>query len=362
MRSLDELLDLCVERDASDIHIAAYEPPMLRIYGHITRLDHLGVLTPADTERIVRAITPPHAMRQLEVQMGADFGFSYRDRGRFRVSVFKQKGYYGTVMRLIPQKLLSFEQLGLQETIRTLLDAPRGLILVTGPTGSGKTTTLATCIDYLNQVRPDHIVTIEEPIEYYHRPRRCTITQREVGVDVPDFATGIIKSLRQDPDIILVGEMRDLETIRAAVTAAETGHLVFATLHTTGAVSTVDRIVEVFPTEEQEQIRVMLSGNLNAIISQLLLRRADGKGRTAVFEIMICTPAIRHLIRERRTHSIYSAIQTGVGLGMQTMDMSIINRIKAGMITLEEGLRVAQDPATIREKIEGGGEDELARK
>jgi twitching motility protein PilT len=358
MQNLTELLDIAIERDASDIHLAANEPPILRLYGHLERRADLGIMTPEKMVAAMKAITPEYAREELDDQLGVDFGFAYGNKARFRVSVFKQKRYYGIVMRLIPYKLLTFEQLGLSEHVQELFSRPRGLVIVTGPTGCGKTTTLATVIDYINQNFDHHIITIEDPIEYYHSGKKSIVTQREVHVDVPAFDVGVIKSLRQDPDVILVGEMRDLRTIEAAVTAAETGHLVFSTLHTTGAAPTVDRIVDVFPVNQQEQIRTQLSGNLLAVISQMLLPRVGG-GRCAVYEIMICTPAIQHLIRDKKTHSILSMIQTGVGLGMQTLDMHIIQRIQANEIREEDGLRVAQRPDEVMEKlhpsIEGTG-------
>jgi len=360
MQNLTELLDLAIERDASDIHLAVNEPPILRLYGHLERRHDLGIMTPEKMVAAMKAITPDYAREELDDQMGVDFGFAYGNKARFRVSVFKQKRCYGIVMRLIPYKILTFEELGLSEQVQELFSRPRGLIIVTGPTGSGKTTTLATIIDYINTNFDHHIITIEDPIEYYHTGKKSIITQREVHVDVPSFDIGVIKALRQDPDVILVGEMRDLRTIEAAVTAAETGHLVFSTLHTTGAAATVDRIVDVFPVDQQEQIRTQLSGNLLAVISQMLLPRVGG-GRCAVFEIMICTPAIQHLIRDKKTHSIFSMIQTGVGLGMQTLDMHIVKRIQANEIRLEDGLRVAQRPDEVEEKI-GRPNAETARR
>ena len=359
MQNLNELFDLAIHKDASDIHLAANEPPILRIYGHLVREEDLGVMTPEKMTAAMKAITPEYAQEELDDQLGVDFGFAYGNKARFRVSVFRQKKNYGIVMRLIPYRLLTFDQLGLSEDVQSLLTRPRGLIIVTGPTGSGKTTTIATMIDYLNIEFDHHIITIEDPIEYYHTSKKSNVTQREVHVDVPSFDMGVVKALRQDPDVILVGEMRDLRTIEAAVTAAETGHLVFSTLHTTGAASTVDRIVDVFPVDQQEQIRMQLSGNLLAIISQMLLPRVGG-GRVAVYEIMIGTPAIAHLIRDKKTHSILSMIQTGIGMGMQTLDMHIIDRIQAGVITEEDGLRVAQRPEEIMEKLRGPG-DSAAR-
>jgi twitching motility protein PilT len=346
-----ELLEKTLKLDASDLHLVVGEPPTLRRHGGLQRLTEYSPLRPEDTEEIAHSVANERALRDFAEANGADFGFGYEDKARFRVSLFRQKGTVALNMRLIPFRILTFEQLGLSEHVVQLLHQPRGLILVTGPTGSGKTTTLATMIDYINRERDCHIITIEDPIEYYHTPKKSIISQREVGHDVPTFDIGVIKSLRQDPDVILVGEMRDLATISAAVTAAETGHLVFSTLHTTGAARTVDRITDVFPHDQQEQIRVQLSGNLVAVISQLLIPRKDGNGRVAAYEIMVCTAAIQHLIRDRKTHSIFSAIQTGHQLGMMSLDDSLVQRIRSGAISYEEGLRLAQNAQEIEEKL-----------
>jgi twitching motility protein PilT len=271
---------------------------------------------------------------------------------RFRVSVFKAKGNHGLVLRQIPNKLMSLEQIGLPPSIKDLLFRPRGLILVTGPTGSGKTTTLASMIDVINQERDAHIITIEDPIEYYHPHKKSIVTQREIGVDVPDFAEALRRGLRQDPDVMLVGEMRDLETMEAAITAAETGHLVFATLHTTGAARTVDRIVDAFPTDQQEQIRTQLASSILAVISQLLLVRNDGKGRVACFEIMISTPSIQALIRDNKTFRITSDIQTGAKFGMVTLDSNLMALYERGVISYGDLITKAQDPTSILAKIQ----------
>jgi twitching motility protein PilT len=348
---ITELLEKTLQLDGSDLHLVVGEPPTLRLHGGLRRLEEYAPLGPEDTEEMARSIANERALRDFAETNGADFGFGYEDKARFRVSLFRQKGTVALNMRLIPFRILSFDQLGLSDHVVRLLHMPRGLILVTGPTGSGKTTTLATMIDYINRERDAHIITIEDPIEYYHTPRKSIISQREVGHDVPTFDIGVIKSLRQDPDVILVGEMRDLATISAAVTAAETGHLVFSTLHTTGAARTVDRITDVFPHDQQEQIRVQLSGNLVAVISQLLVPKRDGNGRVAVYEIMVCTPAIQHLIRDRKTHSIFSAIQTGHQLGMISLDDSLVERARANQISREEALRLAQNPQEIEEKL-----------
>jgi twitching motility protein PilT len=348
--NVDELLNKVVDLNASDMHLLAGEPPTLRIHGHLHKLAEYGQLVPEQTEAFVHEISPARAQAELEEVQGSDFGYTHT-RARFRVSIFMQKGTVSCNMRLIPFKLLSFDEIGLDKRLQRLLYAPRGLFLVTGPTGSGKTTTLATMIDYINENRDCHIVTIEDPIEYFHSPKKSIITQREVGNDVPSFATGVIKSLRQDPDVILVGEMRDLATISAAVTAAETGHLVFSTLHTTGADRTVDRIVDVFPFDQQEQIRTQLAGNLIAVLSQLLLPKTDGNGRIAIFETMVATPAIQHLIRDKKTYSIFSAIQTGQQLGMNTLDHSLWDRYQRGLIDRNEMLRASQKPEEILEKL-----------
>jgi twitching motility protein PilT len=272
---------------------------------------------------------------------------------RFRVSVFKEKGNFGCVLRQIPSKLLTLEQIGIPMSVRDLLYKPRGLVLVTGPTGSGKTTTLASMINIINEERDDaHIITIEDPIEYYHKHRKGVVTQREIHVDVPNFAEALRRALRQDPDVVLVGEMRDLETIDAAITAAETGHLVFGTLHTTGAAKTIDRVVNAFPTNQQEQIRIQLSTVLQAVISQLLIPRCDKPGRVAVFEIMINTPSVAALIRDNKTFRINSDIQTGAKYGMVTLDSFLMEKYQQGMIAREEVITKAQDPTTMLAKLQ----------
>ena len=347
---VDELLNKVIDLGGSDMHMLVGEPPTLRLHGHLHKLDEYGIITPDVSEQFMKDIAPARALAEMEEVQGADFGYTH-SRARFRTSIFMQRDTVAVNMRLIPYQLRSFEDIGLDPRIQKLLYAPRGLVLVVGPTGSGKTTTLATMIDFINENRDTHIITIEDPIEYFHSPKQSIITQREVGNDVPSFATGVIKALRQDPDVILVGEMRDLATISAAVTAAETGHLVFSTLHTTGAARTVDRIVDVFPFDQQEQIRTQLSGNLVAVISQLLLPKKSGDGRAAVFEVMIATPAIQHMIRESKTHSIISAIQTGRQLGMNTLNDSLFDRYSRGVIDRNEMLRASDKPEELLEKI-----------
>ncbi|MHC4606381.1 MAG: type IV pilus twitching motility protein PilT, partial [Planctomycetota bacterium] len=316
---LNKLLQLVVDKKASDLHLTVGIPPSVRLHGNLRPLN-VPPLTPEDTTSFMKAITPERIQQQLKEKGGGDFGFAFENKARFRVAIYKQKGNVGIALRLIPSKILSFEEIGLPPSIKNLLFRPRGLILVTGPTGSGKTTTLATMIDFINVEKDLHLITVEDPIEYYHEHKKSIITQREVGVDIGGFAEAIKRGLRMDPDVMLVGEMRDLETIQAAITAAETGHLVFATLHTTGTARTINRIVDAFPVDQQEQIRTQLSTALIAVVSQALLQRADEPGVIAAFEIMLVTSAIEHLIRENQTHKIISAIQTGAQQGMILLD------------------------------------------
>lgn len=347
---MSELLQLAVDEGASDLHIRVGVPPMLRIHGSLNPLDAMP-LTPDDTDRLMKSITSADNQQKLREHGGTDFGFGFGEMARFRVSVFKEKGNVGVVLRLIPSKLLTLEQIGLPEQIKELLFRPRGLILVTGPTGSGKSTTLASMLNVINKERDCHILTIEDPIEYYHNHKKSIVTQREVGADVPSFAEAIVRGLRQDPDVILVGEMRDLETMQAAITAAETGHLVFATLHTTGAATTVDRIVDAFPTDRQDQVRTQLSVGLVAVISQLLLQRADKPGRVAAFEVMITTPAIRARIRDNKTFQITSDIQTGAKFGMTTLDSHLLELYLDGRIHYDDLITKSQDADTVVAKL-----------
>lgn len=351
---MNDLLQLAIDEGASDLHIAVGLPPMLRIHGALQPLDS-PALTPDDTERMMKSVTSADHQQKVREQGGTDFGFGFGEIARFRVSVLKAKGHVGIVLRLIPSELLSLEQIGLPPQIKELLFRPRGLILVTGPTGSGKSTTLASMIDVINRERDGHIITIEDPIEYYHSHKTSVVTQREVGVDVPSFKEALRRALRQDPDVILVGEMRDLETMEAAITAAETGHLVFATLHTTGAAPTVDRIVDAFPTDQQEQVRTQLSVGLVAVVSQLLMVRADKPGRVAAFEIMISTSSIRSLIRDNKTYRISSDIQTGAKYGMMTLDSHLMALYQAGRIRYEDLITKAQDSAAIIQKLQDSG-------
>jgi twitching motility protein PilT len=301
---------------------------------------------------LMKSVTPERNQQELQEEGGTDFGFAFGDKGRFRVSVFRQKGNISMVLRLIPTKILTFDEIGLPPIVRSLCHRPRGLFLVTGPTGSGKTTTLATMIDYINRNRDDHVITIEDPIEYYQTHVRCCVTQREVGVDVPSFAEALRRSLRMDPDVVLVGEMRDLETMEAAIRAAETGHLVFATLHTTGAQGTINRIIDAFPVNQQEQIRVQLSTNLLSVLSQTLLPKKGTGGRVAAYEFLVITPAISNLIRENKTYRIDSAIQTGKKYGMQLLDDHLWRLYEEDVCAAEECIERARAPSELQAKIE----------
>ncbi|MFC1497460.1 type IV pilus twitching motility protein PilT [Verrucomicrobiota bacterium] len=348
---MNELLQLTVDEAASDLHLNVGSPPVLRIRGALQPLD-APPLKPEDTERLMKSITSPDHQQKVRVGGGTDFGFGFGEAARFRVSVLKNKGNIGIVLRQIPNELLTLETIGLPPQVKELLFKPRGLVLVTGPTGSGKSTTLASMLDVVNVQRDCHIITVEDPIEYYHSHKKSLVTQREIGVDVPDFKEALRRALRQDPDVILVGEMRDLETMEAAITAAETGHLVFATLHTTGAARTVDRIVDAFPTNQQSQIRTQLAVGLVAVISQLLLVRADKPGRVAAFEIMISTPSIQALIRDNKTFRITSDIQTGAKHGMITLDAHLMALYQAGQIRYEDLITKSQDPDSIVQKLQ----------
>ena len=348
--SMEELEQLCVDEGASDLHIRVGLPPMLRIHGSLTPLD-CDPLTPDDTVALMHSITTEEERAEVEKDGGADFAISYKDLARFRVSVFRERGHIGIVLRQIPNTILTLKQIGLPEQVNELLFKPRGLVLVTGPTGSGKSTTLASMLNIINEQRDCHIITVEDPIEYYHHSKKAVVTQREIGADVPSFSEAIRRALRQDPDVILIGEMRDLETISAAITAAETGHLVFATLHTTGATTTVDRIIDAFPTDQQEQVRTQLSVGLVAVISQLLLKRVDKPGRVAAFEIMFSTPSIRSRIRDNKTFMIDSDIQTGAKFGMISLDTHLLNLYQAGIIGYDDLITKSKDPDTIVEKL-----------
>ncbi len=349
--NMDRILNACVVQGASDIHLVVGRPPVLRIDGRLRSLE-TKVLEPSDTVALMKSITPDRNQQELQEEGGTDYGFAFADKGRFRVAVFKQKENVSIVLRLIPYKMLTFDELGLPKICAALCRRPRGMFLVTGPTGSGKTTTLATMINYINENFDRHIMTIEDPIEYYHNHKKSVINQRSVGIDVPSFAEALRRVLRQDPDVILVGELRDLETIEAAIRAAETGHLVFSTIHTTSASGTITRIIDVFPVNQQEQIRIQLSSNLIAVLSQALCPRATGRGRIAAYEFMVVTPAIANLIRENKTYRIDSSIQTGKKLGMQLLDEHLWNLYDTGTITYEEMVDKSRQPGALQDKAQ----------
>ena len=347
--NMDRLLQACVTQGASDLHIVVGRPPVLRIDGSLRSLE-TKVLEPDDTTALMKSITPDKNQQELQEEGGTDYGFAYGDQARFRVAVFRQKGDLSLVLRRIPTNIMTFEEIGLPKICAALCRRPRGMFLVTGPTGCGKTTTLATMINYINENLDRHIITIEEPIEYYHAHKKSIVNQRAVGVDVPSFGEALRRILRQDPDVILVGELRDLETIESAVRAAETGHLVFATVHTTSAAGTVTRLIDVFPVDQQEQIRIQLSSNLIAVLSQALCPLATGRGRIAAYEFMVVTPAIANLIRENKTYRIDSSIQTGKKLGMQLLDEHLWRLYDSGRINLLEMLDKGRQPGSLQDK------------
>jgi len=351
---IDRLLETVIRQGASDLHLSVGRKPTIRLHGRLRELN-TKMLGADDTMALMKSITSERSQQELQEEGTCDFGFAYGEEARFRVSVFRQKGSLSLVLRQIPNKIMTFEQIGLPLICKELIRRPRGLFLVTGPTGSGKTTSLATMIDYINVNMDHHIVTIEDPIEYYHPHKKCIVNQREVGVDVPSFSESLRRVLRQDPDVILVGEMRDLETIEAAITAAETGHLVFATLHTTGAAGTINRVIDAFPTNQQEQVRVQLSVTLICILSQALLARVDKPGRVAAYEFLVVTPAIANLIRENKVFRIDSAIQTGKKFGMQLLDDHLWSLYERGMISADEMIDKGKNPSDLTEKVHRAG-------
>lgn len=346
---IDKLLSTVIELNASDLHITVGQPPVLRHQGRMRRLQ-TKILDNDDTVALMKSITPDRCQQELQEKGGTDFAIEYVNNNRFRVAVFKQRGNVGLVLRRIPSQFLSFEQMGMPEPIKRLITRPRGLLLVTGPTGSGKTTSLASMINFLNHNYERHIITLEDPIEYFHNHIKCTINQREIGVDVPNFSEGLRRALRMDPDVILVGEMRDLETIHAAIEAAETGHVVFGTLHTSSAASTVNRIIDVFPQEQQDQIRTQLSTALMGVLSQTLVPKKPS-GVVAAYEMMVVTPAIQALIRENKTYRIDSSIQTGRKEGMFLLDETLFRLWKQDLISKEDALLKAQKPGEVASRI-----------
>ncbi len=355
--AMEKLLSTVIQLKASDLHISVGQPPVVRHNGRMRKLD-AKILDTDDTAGLMKSITPDRCQQELQQKGGADFAIEYTDGYRFRVAVFKQRGSIGMVLRRIPSQFLSFEILRMPEAIRSLIVRPRGLLLVTGPTGSGKTTSLASMINFINDNYDRHIITLEDPIEYFHKHKKCTVNQREIGTDCPDFKEGIRRALRMDPDVILVGEMRDLETIHAAIEAAETGHVVFGTLHTSGAASTVNRIIDVFPKDQQDQVRTQLSTALMGVLSQALLPKKP-EGVIAAYEMMVVTPAIQNLIRENKVYRIDSALQTGRKEGMFLLDESLFRLWKDGLCDKEEVLLKSSKPNELAAKIAQAERNEL---
>ncbi|MGH2979374.1 MAG: type IV pilus twitching motility protein PilT [Solirubrobacterales bacterium] len=344
-----------VEVNASDLHLTVGSAPMVRVRGELRALDGYSPLTSKDTRDVVYSILSNDQRKRLEEDWQVDFSYSVPRMGRFRVNAYMQRASVGAAFRLIPSEIKSVDQLGLPTVIHEFVKKPRGFVLVTGPTGSGKSTSLAAMIDEINESRNEHILTIEDPIEFLLRHKKCMVNQREIGNDAQTFQLGLKAALRQDPDVILVGEMRDLETISTALTAAETGHLVFATLHTQDTAQTIDRIIDVFPPHQQQQVRVQLSVALEGIITQQLLPTADGSGRVAASEVLAITPAVRNLIREGKTHQIHSVLQTGGATGMQSMDAALAQLVRAGKITRELAEQRSSTPEELRRLMGVGG-------
>ncbi len=341
---IDDMLRTMLERGGSDLHIAVGSAPGIRQRGELLPVENMRPLSPRDTMEMILGLLSEEQRRRFETELELDFAYSIPGVSRFRANVFQQRNSMGAVFRVIPIQIPTLEDLGLPKVCTYLAERPRGLVLVTGPTGSGKSTTLAAMVDHINETRALHIMTMEDPIEFMHRNKRSYVNQREVGEDTHSFASALKRVLRQDPDVILVGEMRDLETISSAITAAETGHLVLATLHTTGGPETVDRVIDVFPPHQQQQVRMQLSNSLEGVLSQTLLRSTDGRNRLMAMEIMLGVPAIQNLIREGKTHQMETIIQGGASLGMQTLDQSLKNLLTAGKVTFEEAISKAKNP------------------
>jgi twitching motility protein PilT len=355
-----EILLEIVDRRASDLHLTAGAPPMVRVRGRLTPMEGQPVLTPTDTREIIYSILTNDQRQRLETNWQLDFAYQIPGRARFRVNAYFQRAALGAAFRLIPFEIVPLETLGLPPSVADFAKKPRGLVLVTGPTGSGKSTTLASILDVINSTREEHILTIEDPIEFLHQHKKCIVNQRELGSDATTFADALKAALRQDPDVILVGEMRDKETIGTAITAAETGHLVFATLHTQDTPQTVDRIIDVFPGEQQGQIRTQLAVGLQGIMTQTLIPTADGAGRCVAAEVLMPTPAVRNLIREGKTHQIYSVLQTGGQFGMQTMDASLAQLVRQGKITRQMAESRSSTPDELRRLLGAGGPSAIA--
>jgi twitching motility protein PilT len=350
-----ELLSALLEREGSDLHLTAGAPPVIRVNGDLERLEEYPVLTPRALQGMIYAILPQKLRERFEQELELDMSYSLPGKARFRVNVYFQRDSVGAAFRLIPYEIKTIESLNLPGVVADLARFQRGFVVVTGPTGSGKSTTLSSMVNVVNLERAAHIMTVEDPIEFLHKHKRCIVNQREVGADTHGFSQALKHVLRQDPDVILVGEMRDLETIGTAITAAETGHLVFATLHTQDAPQTIDRIIDVFPPHQQQQVRVQLSTTLQGVVTQQLVPTHDGQGRVVACEVMVATPAIRNLIREGKVHQIYSAMQAGGRYGMQTMDMALAQHVKAGRITQQVAFERCHDAEELNRLVGGAG-------
>jgi twitching motility protein PilT len=353
--SIDELLERMVAQGASDLHVTTGSEPAIRVNGRLQRLDHVARLSADDSQRLLYRILSTEQQKQLEIKRQIDLSYSIPGLARFRVNVYFQRESLGAAFRLVPAELKTLDDLGLPQQLHDLAKKPRGLVLVTGPTGSGKSTTLAAVIDEINRNRHDHIMTIEDPIEFLHRHKNCIVNQREIGPDAISFAEALRGALRQDPDVILLGEMRDLETIATALTAAETGHLVFATLHTQDAPSTVDRLIDVFPAAQQEQIRVQIAGTLQAIVTQTLVPTIDGAGRVPAVEILFPDDAVRNLIRQAKVEQIYSIMQTGTQRGMQTLEQALVDLVVRGKISQDAAIARSSRPDQLIGLLKRGG-------
>src|SRR5256714_5735909 len=355
--SIDDLLEQMVARNASDLHVTTETPPVIRVRGSIERLDGYEPLTSEDTQQLLYRILSSERQKHLEIKRQLDFSHSIPGLARFRVNVYFQKESLAAAFRLIPQELKTLEELGIPAALHELTEKPRGIVLVTGPTGSGKSTTLAAIVDEINRNRAEHILTVEDPIEFVHKHKRCIVNQREIGPDAISFAEALKAALRQDPDVILVGEMRDLETISTALTAAETGHLVFGTLHTQSAPSTIDRIIDVFAPEQQEQVRIMIANSLQAVVTQALLPTANGVGRVAALEILLPDDAVRNLIRQAKIEQVYSVMQTKTAFGMQTMEQALADLALRQVVNVDDALSRSSRPDQLAGILERAGMD-----
>jgi twitching motility protein PilT len=352
---IPELLEALLQAEGSDLHLTAGSPPVVRVHGELERIEGYPVLSPRALQGMIYAILPQKMRERFEQELELDMSYSLPGRARFRVNVYMQRDAVGAAFRVIPFEIKPLDDLGLPPVIADLARFQRGFVVVTGPTGSGKSTTLASMVDVVNTERQGHIMTVEDPIEFLHKHKSCIVNQREVGADTHGFGDALKHVLRQDPDVILVGEMRDLETISTAITAAETGHLVFATLHTQDAPQTIDRIIDVFPPHQQQQVRVQLSTTLMGVVTQQLIPTADGNGRAVACEVLVTTPAVRNLIREGKVHQIYSSMQAGGRFGMQTMDMSLAQHVKAGRIAQQMAYERCHDVEELQRLIGGAG-------